>query len=56
MVNIVNITMFTALIFVKFDISIAGFWEIGQLGSIYASAIMSLLIYHYMVEKLQDDD
>lgn len=55
-VNVVNITMFTILIFVQFDITVAGFWEIGQLGSIYASAIISLLIYHYMCEKLSEED
>jgi hypothetical protein len=56
MVNIVNIIMFSALVFANFDVKAAGFWEIGQLGSIYASAIVSLLIYHWMVEKIQLDD
>lgn len=55
-VNIINITMFTILIFLEFRIDIAGFWEMGQLGSIYSSAIVSLIMYHYLSEQLNKEN
>ena len=51
-VNLINIIMFSVIIFIDFKLNIADFWEIGQLGSIYASAITSLILYHYFVEQL----
>ena len=51
-VNLINIIMFSIIIFNHFDVSVAGFWEVGQLGSIYASAIVSLIGYHFLAEKL----
>lgn len=51
-VNLINVVMFSILVFSSFDASIATFWEIGQVGSIFASAIVSLLVYHFMMEQL----
>lgn len=51
-VNIVNLTMFTVLIFIDLKIEFATFWELGQIGSIYVSAIVSLIVYHYLMERL----
>jgi PAS domain-containing protein len=48
--------MFTILIFLEFRIDIAGFWEMGQLGSIYSSAIVSLIMYHYLSEQLNKEN
>ena len=40
------------LVFRNFDYRHASFWELGQVGSILASAIVSLIVYHYLVEQL----
>jgi len=50
-VNVVNILMFTVIVFMQFDLDSASFWEAGQVGSIYASAIISLIAYHYLMEQ-----
>ena len=44
--------MFTALVFMELDIENATFWDLGQIGSIFASAIASLIIYHHLVERI----
>ena len=44
--------MFTVLVFVDLKIEFATFWELGQIGSIYVSAIVSLIVYHYLMERL----
>jgi hypothetical protein len=51
-VNFVNLLMFTVIIFKEIDIDTATPWDLGQTGSIFASAIASLIIYHYLVERL----
>jgi hypothetical protein len=51
-VNIVNLTMFSVLIFIDLKVEFATFWEIGQISSIYVSAIVSLIVYHYLMERL----
>jgi hypothetical protein len=50
MVNLVNVIMFTTLIVSNFDTGSASFWQNGQVASIYASATVSLIVYHYMLE------
>ena len=52
MVNLINFIMFTVLVFNEVDPSTATFWDLGQMGSIYASAIASLIIYHHLVERI----
>jgi hypothetical protein len=49
-VNLVNVIMFTTLIVSNFDTGSASFWQCGQVASIYASATVSLIVYHYMLE------
>jgi hypothetical protein len=44
--------MFSLVIFMDLNVDVATFWEIGQLGSIFASAVVSLILYHFMVLKL----
>ena len=51
-VNVINLTMFSVLIFIDLKIEFATFWDLGQISSIYVSAIVSLIIYHYLVERL----
>ena len=55
LVNVINALMFTIVIFLEFKPYLATFWEIGQLGSMYASSIVSLLVYHFLVEKLNKE-
>jgi hypothetical protein len=55
-VNVVNLTMFTVLIFIDLKIEFATFWELGQISSIYVSAIVSLIVYHYLVERLNREN
>lgn len=50
MVNVVNVIMFSSLIINNFDTTSATFWQTGQVASIYASANVSLIVYHYMME------
>ena len=52
MVNFINLSMFTMLVFMEVDTSTATFWDLGQIGSIFASAIASLIIYHHLVERI----
>jgi len=51
-VNFINFAMFTALVFMELNIEKATFWDLGQIGSIFASAIASLIIYHHLVERI----
>jgi PAS domain-containing protein len=51
-VNFINFLMFTVLVFMEIDIETATFWDLGQIGSIFASAIASLIIYHHLVERI----
>jgi hypothetical protein len=48
--------MFTVLIFIDLKIEFATFWELGQISSIYVSAIVSLIVYHYLVERLNREN
>ena len=52
MVNFINIMVFSAVTFYEIDIDTATFWDLGQIGSIFASAIASLIIYHHLVERI----
>ena len=55
-VNIINAFMFAVLAFLEFDFENAGLWDIGQVSSIFGSALVSLLLYTFLVERLTEED
>jgi hypothetical protein len=52
MVNLINLMMFSALVFFEIDIETATFWDLGQISSIIATGIASLIIYHHLLERI----
>jgi hypothetical protein len=50
--NFFNVIVFAIVVFRNMKIDSASFWEIGMSCSIFASALVSMLIYSYMSGQL----